>query len=64
MKDELQKIYEKNIVHPSFLDRKSVEKCMEESYNSGVNDVLDWLSKMGHLSDNIEYIIDEWKNIN
>jgi hypothetical protein len=26
--------------------------------------VLDWLSKMDYLSDNINYIIEEWNNIN
>lgn len=62
MKSELEEIIKKNIVHNSFLDKQSVEKCVEESYNLGVSDVLDWLSKMNHLSDNIEYIIEEWNN--
>jgi len=62
MKLELEKIIEKNIVHNSFLDKQSVEKCVEESYNLGVNDVLGWLSKMDYLSDNVKYIIEEWNN--
>jgi hypothetical protein len=62
MKSELEKIIEKNIVHNSFLDKQSVEKCVEESYNLGVNDVLGWLSKMDYLSDNVKYIIEEWTN--
>lgn len=62
MKLELEKIIEKNIVHNSFLDKQSVEKCVEESYNLGVNDVLSWLSKMDYLSDNVKYIIEEWNN--
>ncbi len=62
MKSELKKIIENNIVHNSFLDKESVEKCVVESYNLGVNDVLNWLSKMDYLSDNIKYIIDEWNN--
>lgn len=62
MKSELEKIIENNITHNMFYDRKSVEKCVEESYNLGVNDVLDWLSKMDYLSDNVKYIIEEWKN--
>jgi hypothetical protein len=37
---------------------------MTDSYNLGVNDVLNWLSKMDYLSDNIEYIIEEWYNLN
>lgn len=64
MKTELEKIIENNIVHNNFLDRQSVEKCVNESYNLGVNDVLDWLSKMDYLSDNIKYIIEEWNNQN
>jgi hypothetical protein len=28
----------------------------------GTKEVLDWLSKMDYLSDNIDYIIDEWNN--
>jgi hypothetical protein len=62
MKIELKKIIENNIVHNILLDRRSVEKCVEESYNLGVNDVLDWLSKMDYLSDNVGYIIEEWNN--
>jgi hypothetical protein len=62
MKSELEEIIKKNIVHNSFLDKQSVEKCVEESYNLGVTDVLEWLSKMDHLSGNIEYIIEEWNN--
>jgi hypothetical protein len=64
MKPELKEIIEKNIVHNSFLDKQSVENCVEESYNLGVNDVLDWLSKMDYLSDNVKYIIEEWHNLN
>lgn len=62
MKQELKEIYDKNIVHHEFLDKPSVEKCMEESYNLGVNSVLSWLSKMDYLTDNIEYLIEEWNN--
>jgi len=62
MKIELEKIIENNIVHHILLDRQSVEKCVEESYNLGVNDVLGWLSKMDYLCNNIGYIIEEWNN--
>jgi hypothetical protein len=30
----------------------------------GSKEILEWLSKMEYLSDNINYIIDEWNNIN
>lgn len=62
MNNNLQEIYDNNIVHSSFLDKKNVEKCMEESYNLGVKDVLDWISKQNYLSDNLNYLIEEWNN--
>ena len=62
MKSELLEIYDKNIVHSSFLDDRTVKKCIQESYDLGTQDVLNWLSKMDFLSDNITYIIEEWEN--
>ncbi len=37
---------------------------MEKSYDLGVEEFLEWLSKQEYLSDNINYIIEEWKNQN
>jgi len=37
---------------------------MEKSYDLGIEEFLEWLSKQDHLSDNINYIIEEWKNQN
>jgi len=64
MKPELEKIIENNIVNNVFLDKESIQKCVEESYNLGVNDVISWLSNMDYLSANIKYIIEEWNNQN
>ena len=64
MKKKLQEIYEKNINNNFVLDKDGVIKSMEESYELGSKEVLDWLSKMDFLSDNIPYIIEEWNNIN
>lgn len=64
MDKRLQEIYDKEIVHSSFLDRRTVEKCMKESYELGIKDVLGWLSAQDYLSDNIQYIIEEWENRN
>ena len=64
MEKKLQEIYEKNINNNFMLDKDGVIKSMEESYELGSKDVLDWLSKMEYLSDNINYIINEWNNIN
>ena len=62
MKEKLEKIYDKNINTSFVLDKEGVFKSMEESYKLGTEEVLDWLSKMDYLSDNITYIIDEWNN--
>ena len=64
MENKLQEIYEKNINNNFVLDKDGVVKSMEESYELGSKEVLDWLSKMDFLSDNIPYIIEEWNNIN
>ncbi len=64
MEKKLQEIYEKNINNNFMLDKDGVIKSMEESYELGSKEVLEWLSKMEYLSDNINYIIDEWNNIN
>jgi hypothetical protein len=64
MKDKLEEIYENTIPHSSFLSKKAVVNCMEQSYEMGRQDVLQWLSKMDYLSDNINYILEEWKNQN
>jgi len=64
MEQKLKEIYEKNISNTFVLDKDGVIKSMEESYELGSKEVLDWLSKMDYLSDNINYIIDEWNNIN
>lgn len=63
MEKKLQEIYEKNISNNFMLDKDGVIKSMEESYELGSKEVLDWLSKMDYLSDNIGYIIEEWNNI-
>ena len=64
MDKKLEKIYDKNINTSFVLDKEGVFKSMEESYKLGTEEVLDWLSKMDYLSDNITYIIDEWNNRN
>ena len=63
MEKKLQEIYEKNINNNFVLDKDGVIKSMEESYELGSKEVLDWLSNMEYLSDNITYIIEEWNNI-
>lgn len=62
VESKLNEIYDKKIVHSSFLDRRTVSQCMKDSYDLGVEDVLNWLSTQAYLSDNIKYIVEEWKN--
>jgi hypothetical protein len=64
MKPSLEKILSRYIVHTGFFDRNSVEKCMEQSYDLGTKEFIEWLSKQDYLSDNINYIIEEWENQN
>jgi hypothetical protein len=62
MNKDLNEIYDRHIVHNSFLDKRTVDKCMEESYKLGVQDVLNWLREVDYLTDNMNYIIEEFKN--
>jgi uncharacterized protein YjgD (DUF1641 family) len=64
MIEKLEKIYEKNVNTSFVLDKEGVFKAMELSYELGSKEVLEWLSKMDYLSDNIGYIIEEWNNKN
>jgi hypothetical protein len=64
MKPSLEKILDTYVVHTGFFDRNSVEKCMEQSYDLGTKEFVEWLQKQDYLSDNINYIIEEWKNQN
>jgi hypothetical protein len=51
-------------IHSQFLNESGIVKALEESYKMGTSDVLEWLSKMDYLSDNIQYIKEEWENQN
>lgn len=62
MDKRLKEIYDKEIIHNSFLDRRTVEKCMNDSYNLGVEDILGWLSAQDLLTDKREIILQEWKD--
>lgn len=64
MDKKLSEIYDGEITHNSFLDKRTVLKCMKKSYDLAVEDILSWLSTQDYLSDNITYIVDEWKNKN
>ena len=63
MQKKLEEIYEQNINNNFILDKNGVIKCMEESYELGSKEFINWLSEIDYLSDNITYIIEEWNNI-
>lgn len=62
MPHNFDKIIEKNNIHSTFLNESGILNALQESYDLGVSDVLNWFSKMDHLNDNISYLIDEFKN--
>jgi hypothetical protein len=64
MNKKLNEIYKKNISETYVIDKKGVVKSMEDAYNLGITDVFKWLSNMDYLTDNIQYIIDEWNSQN
>lgn len=55
-------IFDNTIPHSSFLSESAIKSCMYQSYKLGVDDVLEWLKKNDHLSDNINYLIEEFQN--
>jgi len=63
-KIDYERIIKERNVHSSFLNEDGLVNALKESYNSGVEDVLSWLSKMEHLCPNVQYLIEEWNNQN
>jgi hypothetical protein len=64
MDTRLDEIYDNTIPHSSFLSEKAIKSCMYQSYRLGIDDVLEWLKKNDHLTDNISYLIQEFENQN
>lgn len=62
MDNRLTEIFENTIPHSSFLSERAIMSCMYQSYNLGIEDVLEWLKKNEHLSDNVSYLIEEFQN--
>lgn len=51
-----------------FMDLEGLNKAMDISFElgkkEGTKEVFEWLSKMDYLSDNLQYIKEEWENQN
>lgn len=63
MKQKIETIYETNIVHNSFLDKDSIIQSMEESYNLGKQELINWLSEKDYLSDDKQTLLKEYNNL-
>lgn len=50
------------IVNPEGL-AVAMNICYQQGRKDGQKEVLDWLSNMDYLSDNINYIKEEWENL-
>jgi phage antirepressor YoqD-like protein len=62
MKQQLETIYESNIVHNSFLDKESIIQSMVDSYNLGKQELIDWLSEKDYLTDDKQTLLEEYNN--
>jgi hypothetical protein len=62
MKPDFLKILKDHNAHPMFLNESGMLKGLEKCYDQGTEDVWKWLSKMDHLSDNVNYLKEEWEN--
>lgn len=59
---DFEKIIRDNNIHSTFLNEDGIVAALQQSYSLGVKDVLDWLKKMDHISDNVHYLVEEWNN--
>ena len=59
---DFKKIIQENNIHSTFLNEEGIVAALQQSYFLGVKDVLDWLKNMNHISDNVEYLVEEWNN--
>lgn len=68
MKPDYIKILVEHNLSSIFLDQsgcvEAMEICYEMGKKDGLMEILDWLSKTGHITNNTENILDEWKNQN
>lgn len=66
MKPDFLEILDKHNPHSVFMDKQKVCQSLKECYELGKSqgniEVFDWLSNMTHLSDNIQYLKEEWEN--
>jgi hypothetical protein len=61
-KPDLNKLIKEYNIHSTFLNEEGIISALNKAYDLGEKNVLNWLSNQKHISDNIDYLIDEWKN--
>ena len=66
MKPDYLKILTEHNLSSIFLDQtgtiEAMEICFELGKKEGHKEILSWLTNMDYLSDNIQYIKEEWEN--
>jgi hypothetical protein len=60
MDKRFKEIYDNTIPHSSFLSERAILSCLYQSYQLGINDVFNWLSKSDYLTDKKDVLIKEF----
>jgi hypothetical protein len=65
MKEKLEEIYQNTIPHHSFLDKRSIDSCMYQSYMLGKEENIENYNKLKSAFLNLlktsDHMVEEWK---
>ena len=65
MKEKLEEIYQNTIPHHSFLDKRSIDSCMYQSYMLGKQENIENYNKLKSaflsLLKTGDHVVEEWK---
>ncbi len=65
MKEQLEEIYQNTIPHHSFLDKRSIDSCMYQSYMLGKEENIENYNKLKSAFLNLlktsDHMVEEWK---
>jgi hypothetical protein len=65
MKEKLEEIYQNTIPHHSFLDKRSIDSCMYQSYMLGKQENIENYNKLKSAFLNLlktsDHMVEEWK---
>lgn len=62
MDKRFKEIFDNTVPHSSFLSENSIMSCMYQSYQMATEDLIDWLSRNGYLTDNPKQIHNEFQS--